>query len=49
MYLDLYKIEGTENLDSHTCFGNPNSFPQFQEGLDVYKTHLKQLVDEKKF
>ena len=45
MYLDLYKIEGTNNLDSHNCFSDPNSFPQFQEGLDVYKTHLKQLVD----
>ena len=47
MYLDLYKIEGTNNLDSHNCFSDPNSFPQFQEGLDVYKTHMKQLVDEK--
>jgi|TARA_R110000851_G_scaffold104219_3_gene221750 hypothetical protein len=45
--LDLYKIEGTENLDSHSCFSNPDSFPQFQEGLDIFKSHIKQLVNDK--
>ena len=47
MYLDKYKIEGTNNLDPHSCFGDPNTFPQFQEGLDIFKSHMKQLVDDK--
>jgi hypothetical protein len=45
--LDLYKIEGTVNLDPHSCFTYPNTFPQFQEGLDRFKSHIKQLVDDK--
>ena len=47
MYLDLYKIEGTNNLDSNPCFSNSNTFPQFQEGLDIFKSHMKQLVNDK--
>ena len=47
MYLDLYKIEGTKNLDSHPCFEDSNTFPQFQEGLDTFQSHIKQLVDDK--
>ena len=43
--LDLYKIKGTINLDTHPCFNNKNTFPQFQEGLDLFKNHLKQLVE----
>ena len=45
-YLDQYKIEGTLNLDSNSCFENPNTFPQFQEGLDRFKDHLTHLVFE---
>ena len=43
MYLDLYKIDGTINLDQHPCFNNLNTFPEFQEGLEQFKYHLKQL------
>jgi len=46
VYLDLYKIDGTNNLDSNPCFGDPNTFPQFQEGLEIYKSHVKQLVND---
>ena len=46
MYLDLYKIDGTINLDPNPCFGNSNTFPQFQEGLDRFKDHLTHLVFE---
>ena len=46
--LDTYHIEGTINLDKHPCFNNPNTFPQFQEGLNHFKYNIKQLVDEKK-
>tara|TARA_B100000123_G_C25736170_1_gene431617 strand:- start:96 stop:953 length:858 start_codon:yes stop_codon:yes gene_type:complete len=42
--LDLYKIENTINLDQHNCFNNPNAFPQFQEGLEQFKFHIRQLV-----
>ena len=45
MYLDSYKIEGTLNHDNHQCYNDPNTFPQFQEGLERFKTHIKQLVD----
>jgi hypothetical protein len=47
MYLDLYKINETTNLDPHSCFEDPNTFPQFQEGLDIFKSHLIQLVEDK--
>ena len=47
MYLDLYKIDGTTNLDPNPCFSNQNTFPQFQEGLGIFKSHMKQLVDDK--
>ena len=46
MYLDLYKIEGTVNLDSNPCFTNPNTFPKFQEGLEIFKEHMTSLVFE---
>ena len=46
MYLDLYKIEGTVNLDSNPCFTNPNTFPKFQEGLQIFKDHMISLVFE---
>ena len=44
MYLDLYKIKGTTNLDTHSCFSNPNSFPRFQNNLIEYKSHLRYLI-----
>ena len=45
--LDLYKIDGTINLDKHSCFNDENTFPQFQEGLELFKNHLKQLVESR--
>lgn len=46
--IDLYKIEGTVNLDQHSCFEDKETFSQFQEGLEVFKYHINQLVLEKK-
>jgi hypothetical protein len=46
MYLDLYKIEETVNFDNNPCFGNPETFPEFQEQLDVFKNLLVELVDK---
>ena len=46
MYLDLYKIEGTVNLDPHPCFTDPNTFPKFQEGLEIFQNHMTSLVFE---
>ena len=45
--LDLYKIEGAVNLDQHPCFEDKETFNQFQEGLEVFKYHINQLVLEK--
>tara|TARA_Y100000034_G_scaffold128438_1_gene182998 strand:+ start:163 stop:1023 length:861 start_codon:yes stop_codon:yes gene_type:complete len=47
MYLDQYKIEGTVNLDPNPCFNDPNTFTEFQSGLNKFKSHIKQLVDNK--
>ena len=47
MYLDKYKIEGTTNLDSHGCFHSEDTYPNFQKGLDKFKNHLIDLVDNK--
>ena len=44
MYLDQYKIEGTINNDQNPCFHNPNTFPNFQEGLEKFKHTLIELV-----
>ena len=44
MYLDKYKIEGTTNLDSNGCFHSENTYPNFQEDLEKFKTHLTELV-----
>ena len=46
MYLKQYEIEGTVNLDSNPCFRDPNTFPEFQKGLDIFKDHMVQLVFE---
>ena len=44
MYLDLYKIDGTQNNDTNPCFGNPDTYPQFQEKLEDFKSLLIDLV-----
>lgn len=46
MYLDIYKIEGTKNLDSNPCFSNYKTFPNFQEKLNEFKSFLIDLVDK---
>ena len=46
MYLDVYKIEGTSNLDSNPCFSNPDTYPLFQEELEKFKSFLTNLVDK---
>ena len=46
MYLNQYKIEGSENLDSHYCFGDKNSYPKFQEKLEEFKSLLVDLVEK---
>ena len=48
MHLNLYKIEGTTNLDSHSCFGSDDTYPNFQNDLNEFKMCLKELVNDKK-
>ena len=48
MHLDLYHIDDTKNLDSNPCFNYNETYPKFQEDLDKFKSHLKELVDDKK-
>lgn len=45
MYLDLYKIKGTLNLDSNPCFSNPDTYLLFQEELEKFKSLLVELVN----
>ena len=47
MYLNLYKIDGTTNLDSNPCFNFDDTYPNFQNHLNKFKMHLKDLVDKK--
>ena len=46
MYLEQYKIEGTINLDKNPCFRDPNTFSEFQKGLEMFKDHMTHLVFE---
>lgn len=46
MYLDLYKIQETVNLDNNPCFSNPETYPEFQIELEKFKSLLVQLVDQ---
>ena len=48
MYLDQYKIDGTINKDQNPCFNNPDTFPDFQNGLEDFKNLLIKLVDSNK-
>ncbi len=48
MYLDLYKIEGSINNDQNPCFHNEESYPDFQEKLEVFKKLLIQQVKNNK-
>lgn len=46
--IDLYKIEGTVNLDTNSCFDSADTYPKFQEELDLFKNLLIHLVDNNK-
>ena len=48
MYLDVYKIEGTVNNDQNPCFHNPDTYPNFQEDLEKFKSFLINAVEEEK-
>ena len=48
MYLDVYKIEGTENRDQNPCFHNPDTFPNFQEEMEKFKSFLIDSVEKEK-
>lgn len=49
--IDLYKIEGTENICSydleHPCYNSENSWPKFQEDLFTFKNLILQSVEKK--
>lgn len=47
MYQNIYRIEGTENLDRHSCFGDLNTYPSFQEDLEKFKSLLIELVNKR--
>ena len=36
-----YNIENTINLDTNPCFNSEDTYPDFQEDLIKFKTHLK--------
>ena len=42
--IDLYKIDGAKNNDSHSCYNDPESYPLFQENLSEFKDHISSLV-----
>lgn len=44
-YLPLYSIDGTENFDENPAFHDPNSCPNFQEGLEAFKNWLINEVN----
>ncbi len=46
MYLDLYKIEESVNLDNHPCFGNSETFSEFQTELENFKNLIVELVSQ---
>lgn len=45
IYLDLYKIEDTFNLNSNECFSSEAIYPEFQEHLKDFKNLLISLVE----
>lgn len=47
MYLDKYKIEGAVNMDSNPCFHSENTYPNFQEDLEIFKSELINMVENK--
>ncbi len=47
MYQKIYHINNTLNLDSHECFHDMNTYPDFQKNLSKFKSHIIELVDKK--
>ena len=47
-FSDQYKIEGAINLDGHSCFGNPKTYPAFQKEFELFKSTVIQFVQEKR-
>lgn len=47
-FSNQYKIEGAINLDGHSCFGTPNTYPDFQRELEKFKSDIIRLVNEKR-
>ena len=47
MYLNQYIIDGTINYDRNSCFEIPQTYPNFQEKMEEFKSHLTELVDNK--
>lgn len=43
--INIYKISGTENRDTHPCFLNPNSYPNFQNELELFKQKMIEMVN----
>ena len=47
--IELYKIDGAVDLNQdHPCYDDPNTFPEFQQRLDQFKTTLLDLVKDNK-
>jgi len=45
-YLDEYQIDGCVNIDTHPCFWNSESYPEFQEEIERFKSLLVELVEK---
>jgi hypothetical protein len=43
-YLDIYRIEGTINLDRNDCYAHIETYPNFQSDLENFKVLLSNLV-----
>ena len=43
-YIDLYKIDGTINLDQNDCYTHIETYPNFQSDLSNFKELLSNLV-----
>ena len=48
MYLNIYKIPNTINLDPNVCFSNKYTYPKFQEHLKEYQLFLEKIFLDNK-
>ena len=50
--IDLYKIEGTENICSydidHPCYNTDSTWPNFQKDLEAFKERISESVEKNK-